>query len=332
MSSSFLVIGAGSWGTALALLLANNGNTVQLWSHEPEHREAMRHDGENQKYLPGHAFPNNLSVVDDYLAAVAENAYILIAVPSHAFASIVHELKTTLPNDKGLVWATKGLDPASGEFLSEIAEETLGKRPLAILTGPSFAKEVAIGHPTAVVLATNDQHFGTELQQHFHSPAFRTYVSHDMIGAQLGGAVKNVLAIAVGVAAGLKFGTNTKALLITRGLAEMMKLGTALGAEIETLVGLSGLGDLVLTCSDNQSRNLRFGTALGEGKNKEDACKAIKQVVEGINTTQQIYQLAQKHDVDMPIVTEMYHLLYEGITPKEAVTALITRKVGKEFK
>lgn len=327
-ATHFLVIGAGSWGTALALLLADNGHPVSLWSREATHREAMRKDHSNQKFLPGIIFPKNITIVDDFIAAAPRHDHILIAVPSHGFRAILEQL----PAVKSVFWATKGLDQQTGELLSQVADRILGKAtPKAVLTGPSFAKEVATKHPTAVILAANDVTYGKQLQQLVHSPYFRTYLSDDLIGAQLGGAVKNVMAIAVGIADGLEYGTNTKSLLITRGLAEMIRLGVHMGAKQETLIGLSGLGDLILTCSDNQSRNRRFGYLVGQGKTTENACKEVKQVVEGIHATELIYRLAHKLKVEMPITEQMYQLLHEGKSAHDVVDALLTRKIGKEF-
>ena len=330
-SHSFAVIGAGSWGTALAILLARNGHRVGLWSREAGHREQMRKERCNALYLPNAPFPETLTITDDLPTLVKTHDQILIAVPSDAFAPVLQMVQLVWPKGKGVIWATKGLNPETGEFLSDIADRLLGKdTPKAILTGPSFAKEVGTQQPTAVVIASNDAAFGKLMQDSFQSDYFRVYLSDDLIGAQLGGAVKNVLAVAVGVAEGIGFGTNTKAGLMTRGLAEMIRLGEKLGAKKDTLIGLSGLGDMILTCTDNQSRNRRFGLAIGQGKSREAACKEIGQVVEGIQTTTTLHHLAQKLGVDMPITQQMYLLLNHHITPKEAVLALTARKAGHE--
>lgn len=324
--SSFLVIGAGSWGTALALLLARNGHSVALWSREANHRDAMRQDRCNQKFLPNHRFPDNIEIIDDFVSATQD--HILIAVPSQGFRQILAQLSSP----QGIVWATKGLDHDSGQLLSEVATEILGDHiQLAILTGPSFAKEVADQHPSAVVLAANNQAYGKRLQACFHSPYFRTYLSDDLIGAQLGGAIKNVMAIAVGIADGLQYGSNTTALLITRGLAEILRLGQAVGAKQETLVGLSGLGDLVLTCSDNQSRNRQFGYLLGQGFSQREAKAKVKQVVEGVHATELVYHWTQKLGIEAPITEQMYQLLYQGQSPQDAVNDLLARKIKSEF-
>lgn len=328
--ATFAVIGAGSWGTALALLLARNGHPIGLWSREVSHRHHLRHERCNSRYLPDAPFPDNLTIIDS-LADVAGYDHVLIAVPSHAFKGVLEQLKPYWPKTRGLLWATKGLEPDSGRFLSEIVDSLLGyDTPKALLTGPSFAKEVARGQPTVVTIAGTHPDFNRTMQACFQAKTFRVYVVDDLVGAQLGGAVKNILAIAVGIAEGLGYGTNTKAALMTRGLAEMMRLGAALGAKPETLMGLSGLGDLILTCSDNQSRNRRFGLAVGQGQDFDTACQTIGQVVEGIQTTHSIYNLAHKLKVSMPITEQMQRLLTGQSTAPQVVNALISREVGAE--
>jgi glycerol-3-phosphate dehydrogenase (NAD(P)+) len=329
--TSFTVVGAGSWGTALALLLARNHHTVWLWTREESHKQQMDQARENSKYLPGIAFPENLHLVKELETAIKQSDHILIAVPSHAFRGILQDIKHFIKPSMGIVWATKGLDPETGQFLDEVAHSILPKEtPIALLTGPSFAKEVGKQQPTIVTLAGDNAEFSKTMQKCFRAPYFRTYLCDDIKGAELGGAVKNILAIAVGIAEGLGYGTNTKAGLMTRGLAEMMRLGTALGADRETLMGLSGLGDLILTCSDMQSRNLRFGLAIGQGKTFDQAYKEINQVVEGVQTTATIYKLAKQLKVRMPITQVMYAVLYENLAAKEAVKALLTSEAGEE--
>jgi glycerol-3-phosphate dehydrogenase (NAD(P)+) len=291
----------------------------------------MQQARENTRYLPGDPFPDNLHLAEQLESAIAQSEYILIAVPSHAFRSILQTIAPFIKPNMGIIWATKGLDPETGQFLDEVAHSILPKEmPVALLTGPSFAKEVAKKQPTIVTLASNNRSFAKHMQECFQAPYFRTYMCDDMKGAELGGAVKNILAIAVGIAEGLGYGTNTKAGLMTRGLAEMMRLGTALGADKETLMGLSGLGDLILTCSDMQSRNLRFGLAIGQGKTFDQAYKEINQVVEGVQTTASIHKLAQQLNVRMPITEVMYAVLYENLPATEAVKALLTREAGEE--
>lgn len=330
-SKTFTVIGAGSWGTALSLLLARNGHHVWLWTRENQHRLEMEQARENTKYLPGCAFPSNLKLVENLESALNQSDHILVCVPSHAFRSIVQTIKSHINAKSGLIWATKGLDPKTGQFLDQVAREILGQDiPMALLTGPSFAKEVGKQQPTIVTLASDNMTFIENLQDDFQAPYFRTYLCDDLAGAELGGAVKNILAIAVGIAEGLGYGTNTKAGLMTRGLAEMMRLGTAIGADKDTLMGLSGLGDLILTCSDKQSRNLRFGIAIGQGHSFEQAYKEIGQVVEGVQTTASIYKLAEEHKIDMPITKLMYAVLYQNLPAKDAVKLLLSRETGLE--
>ena len=330
MNTSFLVIGAGSWGTALALTLARNQHSVVLWGQDPDHCHKMQTTRMNATYLPEVQFPDNLTVTHDLHAAVVAAQHILIAVPSHAFEEVIARIAQELKHKKGIIWASKGIN-ADLRFLHEVAAAYLGKDfPMAVLTGPSFAKEVAENLPTAVVIASNDKTYGMRMQEAFNNPYFRVYASADLLGAELGGAVKNVLALAVGISQGLGFATNTRAALITRGLAEMMRLGDALGAKRETLMGLSGLGDLILTATDLKSRNLRFGVLLGQGLDKDRAIAEIGQVVEGIVTTKIIYALAQKHQVRMPITTEVYRTLYEQAAPKNALLHLLTEEPRSE--
>ena len=324
------VLGAGAWGTALSLVLARNGHQVWLWSREATHREALRHDRENRRYLPSAVLPDNLDIIDHPTNHLQQSDQVLIAVPSEGFANIIATLATDWPKHTGLIWATKGFAPDTGMLLHEIAEHYLPNAAHALITGPSFATEVSKHQPTTVVAASTDLSFAQMVQQLFQAPHFRVYVSNDIIGAELGGAVKNVLAIAVGIAEGLGFGMNAQAALMTRGLAEMMRLGQTLGAQNETLMGLSGLGDLILTCSDNQSRNRRFGLALGQGQHPEKIIQDIGQVVEGMVTAKTVYQLAQQHGVEMPISTQVYRVLYENLAPFDAVGDLLGRTSGLE--
>ncbi|MDO8954369.1 MAG: NAD(P)H-dependent glycerol-3-phosphate dehydrogenase [Gammaproteobacteria bacterium] len=330
-SKTFTVIGAGSWGTALALLLARNQHKVLLWTREESHRLTMQAARENTKYLPGNPFPESLQLTNDLTLALKQSDHVLVCVPSHAFRDILLSIHTYITPSMGLVWATKGLDPETGQFLDQVARGILpDNTPFALLTGPSFAKEVAKQQPTIVTLASDNMAFIESLQDYFQTPYFRTYLCDDIKGAELGGAVKNILAIAVGIAEGLGYGTNTKAGLMTRGLAEMMRLGTAIGADKETLMGLSGLGDLILTCSDMQSRNLRFGVAIGKGKSFDETYHEIGQVVEGVQTTASICKLAEHYKVDMPITKLMYAVLYQNLPAKEAVNLLLSRETGLE--
>jgi len=280
----------------------------------------------NRDYLPDAPFPPGLNATDDLAEAVAEARDVLVVVPSHAFAGTLDRLTGVMHTDTRLAWATKGLEPETGRLLSEVAAERLpDTTPLAVVSGPTFAREVAAGLPTAVTVAATHKSFAAALSRRLHADTFRTYTSRDLVGVQLGGAVKNVLAIAAGIADGLGFGANARAALITRGLAEMLRLGRALGARRDTFMGLAGLGDLVLTCTDDQSRNRRFGLALGRGIPTEQALAEIGQVVEGRGTAREVRRLARRHTVEMPIVEQAYQVMHAGRDPRDAVHALLAR-------
>ena len=320
------VLGAGSWGTALATHLARNGNPTRLWGHDPEAMAPLIAERVNRRYLPDAPFPPDLAPTADLDAALHGVRDVLVVVPSHAFAETLRRLRGALPPEACLAWATKGLEPETGRLLSEVATECLPDvRGLAVLSGPTFAREVAAGLPTAITVAASDEAFAEAMSLRLHAETFRTYTSSDLAGVQLGGAVKNVLAIAAGIADGLGFGANARAALVTRGLAEMLRLGEALGAHHATFMGLAGLGDLVLTCTDDQSRNRRFGLALGRGTAPEEALAEIGQVVEGRGTAREVRRLAGRHAVEMPIVEQAYRVLWSGVPPRDAVHALLTR-------
>jgi len=262
------VIGAGSYGTSLAISLARNGENVVIWGHEADHMERLENDRANHEFLPGIDFPDTLIVETDLEKAVHASRDLLVVVPSHVFGIVLKSLQPHLRDDTRICWATKGLEPETGRLLKEVAHDVIGEDySLAVLSGPTFAKELAMGMPTAISVASPDDQFVSDLQEKIHcSKTFRVYANSDFIGMQLGGAVKNVIAIGAGMSDGIGFGANARTALITRGLAEMTRLGVALGAQKETFMGMAGLGDLVLTCTDNQSRNRRFGLALGTGK------------------------------------------------------------------
>ena len=325
------VLGAGSWGTALAILLARNGHRVNLWGHHPEHVAALRAERLNRRYLPEAPFPDNLHPVADLREAAASAGFQLIVVPSHAFGALLEEIQPHLPRDRQVAWATKGLELHSGRLLHEVAEAVCGaETPTAVLSGPTFAGEVAANQPTAITVASRQPEFAGMLANLLHNERFRAYTSDDIVGVQLGGATKNVLAIAAGVADGLGFGANSRAALVTRGLAEMTRLGLALGGKPETFMGLAGVGDLILTCTDNQSRNRRFGLGLGRGEGREEIAARIGQEIEGIPTARIIHGLAGAHGIEMPITEQIYKILYEGLAPLEAVRNLLIREPKSE--
>jgi len=325
------VLGAGSWGTALAVLLAGNGHPTWLWGHNPDHMAALAAQRSNPTHLPGIPFPETLRPTSDLGAALTAAREILVVIPSHGFRSVLETAAPYLGPGARLAWATKGLETGTSKLLHQVVGEVLGEgRTLAVLSGPTFAREVAAGLPTAITVASNSPEFAATLAAWLHNENFRAYTSDDIVGVELGGAVKNVLAIAAGIADGLGFGANARAALITRGLAEIMRLGVALGGERETFMGLAGLGDLVLTCTDNQSRNRRFGLALAEGQSPEAALTSVGQTVEGVRTTHEALGLARQAGIEMPIAEQVARVLDGCCTPQEAVHTLLMREQKPE--
>lgn len=320
------VVGAGSYGTALAMQLARQGVDTRLWGRDAEAMAAMAEAGENARYLPGAKFPAKLTPEADLATALDGTDAVLLAVPSHALRAACEQVRPLVRDALPAISAAKGLEPESCKFGHEVIAEALGgERPIAILSGPTFAKELARGIPSAVTIASADASFGEHVADAMHGAGFRAYTTDDMVGVQIGGAVKNVLAIGVGIADGLGLGANSRAALITRGLAEMGRLSDELGGRSETLMGLAGMGDLVLTCTDDQSRNRRFGLALASGKTVDEAQADIGQVVEGYRVAREVRELARARQVDMPITEQVYQVLYEGQAPVSAVLALSTR-------
>lgn len=325
------VLGAGSWGTALALQLARNGMPVRLWGRNPDTMQALAQARENARYLPGIVLPREVEPLADLGAALDDTQLCVIAVPSAGFRAVLRSLREVRADPPPVVWATKGLELASAKWLHEVVSDEFGPGDeRAVLSGPSFAGEVARGLPTAVTVASPRLDFATRVAEAFHGEAFRVYISQDMIGVELGGAVKNVLAIAAGISDGLGYGANARAALITRGLHEIMHLGQRVGASRETLMGLSGLGDLVLTCTDDQSRNRRFGLALGRGTPGERAREEIGQAIEGIDTAQVVARLARGVALELPICRQVQRVLFEGLEPQAAVSQLLARRLKQE--
>ena len=332
ITGSISVLGAGSWGTALAIRLAANSNDVCLWGHEPTFMEKLSRERQNRHFLPKACFPDKLRVETDLSLAVHHSRDLLIAVPSHAFRDVLTKALPSLTARTRVVWATKGLENGTGKFMHEVLEEIPGVRcPAAVLSGPTFAREVAAGLPTAMTVASTNPTFANDLVSRLQADVMRIYTSDDVIGVELGGTVKNVLAIAAGIADGLELGANCRAALITRGLAEIIRLGDAMGARRETLMGLSGIGDLILTCTDNQSRNRRLGLSLGKGRPVAIAVQEIGQVVEGFNTAREVVQLARRNKVEMPISEQVYRVLYDGLSPAAAVQNLLSRESRAEL-
>jgi glycerol-3-phosphate dehydrogenase (NAD(P)+) len=326
------VLGAGSYGTALAIQLARSGHPTRLWARDAGHITRLAGERVNARYLPGCRFPALLSPVADLQSAIGGITHAIIAVPSHAVRALLEKLKPMLGPGQKLACAAKGLEPDSCKLMHEVFAEVLGRGfPLAIVSGPTFASEVGKGMPTAVTVASADPAVAAEFAAFLHSGVFRAYTATDVVGVEVGGAVKNVLAIAVGAADGLGFGANTRALMITRGLAEIMRLGEALGGERETLMGLAGLGDLLLTCTDDQSRNRRMGLALAAGKSVQQAQDEIGQVVEGVRVAKEVVRLAARLKVEMPISQQVARVLHEGVSPIEAFRALTSRPSKAEM-
>ncbi len=326
------VLGAGSWGTALASLCARSGHPTTLWGRRPQDMADMAAHKRNLRYLPDLDLPPALNYSADLATTVSDADLLLVVVPSHAFPEVVSELAAYRRSDVGLAWATKGFELGSGRFLHEVAEQTLGVEvPLAVVTGPSFAREVTQGLPTAVTVHSESAAFAQQVADVLHGPTFRAYTGGDVIGAELGGAMKNVLAVATGIADGMNLGLNARAGLITRGLNEMLRLNVALGGKAETLMGLAGLGDLVLTCTGDLSRNRRLGLALGRGQSIAQAVAEIGQAVESIQTADEVMRLANRHGIELPISELVQRVLHEDITPAEGLKMLQAREQKAEY-
>ncbi len=334
------VIGAGSWGTAIAKLLSDHQNNVTLWAHRKEHVGALKKDRENKEYLPGFTFSDKLHITSDIKEAVSGAKFIVMVVPSHVYRSVFSGLIQHLSSDTYIISATKGIENETLMTMNQVMKEELSKHKdvpfnlhLGVLAGPSFAKEVAAGVPTAVTVASNTKEEAEVFQQVFHSDRFRAYASTDVIGSELGGALKNIEAIGAGICDGLGYGTNTRAALVTRGLAEITRLGVKMGANPLTFSGLAGLGDLVLTCTGDLSRNRAVGLKLGQGKTLQQILAEMNMVAEGIKTTKSAKALADKMGVEMPILDQVYKVIYEDKPCDDAVKSLLARdqKVELEY-
>jgi len=326
-----LVLGAGSWGTALGLVLARNGNDTYLWDADGEHIGLLRQSRSNERHLPGIPFPDRLLPIAALAELPQQIGDVVAAVPCEFLRDALRTLREHGPRTARLCLAGKGLEPGTHALNHEVAAECLGPLSVAVLSGPSFAGEVARELPTVVTIASTEPSVAAHFAGRFHGGTFRVYTHEDIIGVQVGGAVKNVMAIAAGIADGLGFGANTRAALITRGLAEILRLGIAMGGRRETFMGLAGLGDLVLTCTDDQSRNRRFGLALARGISPDDARREIGQAVEGLRTTAVVIELARRHGIEMPISREVGRVIHGDCTPAEAVRELLGRERRDEL-
>lgn len=326
---TLLVLGAGSWGTALAIALARNNHKVMLWDIDTDLINDMQQHRENTRYIPNVKLPESLTLIKDYQPFIEQIQHVVIAVPCHALASVLQSFKSA--GKKTFCLACKGFQPGTQDLNHLVVQTELPDSKVAVLSGPSFAKEVAQGLPTAITIASEDKTTAEFYMQSFHSETFRVYTQDDIVGVEVGGAVKNVMAIAAGIADGLGYGANTRAALITRGINEIIELGLALGAKRETFLGLSGFGDLILTCTDNQSRNRRFGLALATGKSKDEAVKEIGQAIEGLKTATEVNTLAKKYNIEMPISREVLAVIEGEKTPDLAVKTLLVREPKAEI-
>ena len=331
-NQSVLVLGAGSWGTALALVLARSGVATFLWDCDSAHIQTLKAAQENPRHLPGIPFPDCLFPITDLKEPGSGIADVVVAVPCESLRSALETLRVTRGTDLQLCLASKGLEPDTLLLNHEVAAICLGPVPCAVLSGPSFAAEVARGLPTVVTIAAIAAGTAEHFAERFHCDTFRIYTHDDVIGVQVGGAVKNVMAIAAGISDGLGFGANARAGLITRGLAEIMRLGIAMGGRHETFMGLAGLGDLVLTCTDDQSRNRRLGLALARGMTLANATRDIGQAIEGVRTASVVVDLARKHGIEMPISEQVQQVIGGRETPAAAVQNLLRRQRRGELK
>lgn len=328
--STIAVLGAGSWGTTLAIHLARNGHAVRLWGHDAAHIAWLMHERCNTRYLPQIKFPDALALDDDLARAIDGATFVLLVVPSGAFRRTLELIAPRLHADTQIAWGTKGLEPGSAKRLSEVATEVLGARAFAAISGPTFAREIAQSLPAAIAVAARDRDYAEAIAQQLRGERLRVYANSDVIGVEIGGAVKNVMAIAAGISDGLGFGANARAALLTRGLAEITRLGIALGAQADTFTGLTGMGDLILTCTDDQSRNRQVGLGLGRGETLGAITARLGQVAEGVATAREVHRLAHARGVEMPITAQVYRVLYEDLAPQTAVTELLRRGAKAE--
>lgn len=331
MSQKIGILGGGSWGTALAVLLSNKGLEVDMWLRDEKQIEDILINRENKKYLPGVEIPSNLNIIGDTEKVIKDKNILLLSSSSHGIRQILLNNKHLINKDQIIVNVAKGIENNSLMRISEIVAEILPENKYAILSGPSHAEEVAIEIPTTVVAASKDKTIAEYVQDVFMTPYFRVYTNPDVIGVELGGSLKNVIALAAGISDGFGYGDNTKAALMTRGIFEMARLGEKMGANMDTFSGLSGIGDLIVTCTSMLSRNRRAGILIGQGHSIEEAVKEVGMVVEGIKTTKSAFELAKIHKVDMPITEELYSVLYEGKSVEESVPNLMGRDKKHEM-
>ena len=325
------VLGAGSWGSALALSLAKKGYNVMMWTLSQEQADKINKTKENIDYLPGILFPNNIEITTNIEKAISDSKLVVLAVPSQAIRNVCKQIKEFINPNQILVDVAKGLEKGTGLRLSQVCEEELPNNPYVVLSGPSHAEEVAKDIPTTLVVASEDLKVAQEVQDIFMSPKLRVYTNPDLIGVELGGALKNIIAFGAGICDGLGYGDNTKAALMTRGIREIARLGVALGADSNTFSGLSGIGDLIVTCTSMHSRNRRAGILIGQGKSVDETLKEVKMVVEGITATEVAYEVSKKMNIEMPITSAIYSVLYDGKNANEVVANLMMRSKKHEI-
>jgi len=325
------VLGAGSWGTALAILLARNGLDTRFWGHDPAHMARLAHERENANYLPGISFPDNLRIQENLIELAHEVDRFLIVVPSHAFRATLQVIQPATKSETCIAWATKGLETGTHKLLSQVLSEVMGNSvQSAVVSGPTFAREVADNLPTGITVASSTGAVAEEVAGWLRNDRFRVYTNSDVVGVQLGGAIKNVIAIAAGISDGLGFGANARVALITRGLAELTRLGVAMNGHPETFMGLAGVGDLILTCTDDQSRNRRVGIGLGQGRKLSEILGELGQEAEGVTSARELMALAAELGVDLPITEQTARVLVSECSPQEAVEALLSREPRAE--
>ena len=324
------VLGAGSWGTALALVVAKKGYNVSMWTLSEGQCKKVNNTRENTDYLPGVSIPQNIQITTDLEESIKDSSVIVLAVPSQAIRGICKQIKPFVNKNQILVDVAKGLEKGTGLRLSQVCETELPECEYVVLSGPSHAEEVSRDIPTTVVVASKDLTTAEKIQDIFMSPKFRVYTNPDVVGVELGGALKNIIAFGAGICDGLGYGDNAKAALMTRGIREISRLGVAMGAETSTFSGLSGIGDLIVTCTSMHSRNRRAGILIGQGKSLEETLKEVKMVVEGITATEVAHEVAKKLNIEMPITNAIYSVLHDGANPDEVVDELMMRNKTHE--
>lgn len=331
MKTSIGILGGGSWGTALAILLSKKGHNVSIWMRDAEYLDKVENARENYKYLPGVLLPDNITLSSDIAQVLKDKEIILISVPTQVVRETCEKIEGLINDDSIIVNVAKGIENGTLYRVSEIVKEVLPKNKYAILSGPTHAEEVSKDLPTTIVVASEDEIVAQRIQDVFMTPKFRVYTNSDVIGVELGGAMKNIIAVGAGISDGLKYGDNAKAALMNRGITEIARLGEAMGGQGITFTGLSGIGDLIVTCTSIHSRNRRAGIKIGEGMSVDEAVNSIGMVVEGIKTAKTVKKLMEKYKVEMPICDTIYQVLYEGLDPNEAVIQLMMRDKKQEL-